>query len=392
VSHSAEPPLPSASAYRRAGVDLDEARRSVSAIRRLVRSTYTARVESEIGSFAGFFSFPDPDGERLLVASMDGVGTKLKIAAILGRWSGVGYDIVSHCVNDILVHGARPIFFLDYIGAGRLSAAVVEELVGGMSEACRLAGCALLGGETAEMPGMYPPGELDLVGTIIGEVRRDALVDGRGIRPGDRILGLAADGLHTNGYSLARSIFRIDADPAVLARPLASFAGAVDGRGSGDGGGTDQDGTSPAEKTGGTTETLGDALLRRHRMYLPLLRPLIEGGRIRGMAHITGGGLLENLPRILPPGCRAAVRRDSWSVPAIFRCLVAEGGLGAEEALRFFNMGIGYTLVTAPEDVGDVEAHLASQGEIPVRLGWVEEGNAEVRLAGANEDRPGAYR
>lgn len=346
--------LPAASAYRAAGVDLEEGQRAVARIRGLVRRTFTPRVESEIGSFAGFFAFPEPGADRLLIASMDGVGTKLKIAAQRAAWRGVGYDIVAHCVDDILVHGARPIFFLDYIGAGKLSADTVAELVEGMSEACLEAGCALIGGETAEMPGMYPPGELDLVGTIVGEVRRSALVDGRALRPGDRLLALPSDGLHTNGYSLARRIAGSDLDPAALDEIVPDAAGA----------------------------TLGELLLRRHRMYLRPVAPLLEAGIVRGMAHITGGGLPENLPRILPPGCRAVVRRGSWPVPPVFRWLVARGSIDADEAHRVFNMGVGFVLGVSEEDETTALEHLRQAGESPIRLGWLDQGDPGIAWTG----------
>jgi len=361
-------------------VNLEEGQRAVARIRERVRRTFTPRVESEIGVFAGFFAYPDPGSDRLLVASMDGVGTKLKIAAQLEAWRGVGYDIVSHCVNDILVHAARPIFFLDYIGAGKLSAGTVAELIEGMSEACLEAGCALIGGETAEMPGMYPPGELDLVGTIIGEVRREALVDGSTIRPGDRILALPSDGLHTNGYSLARHILGSDGDPAVLRKPARSLlGGGRDGGGTGAGG---AGGNAAGEFGAGpdpdpADATVGDLLLRRHRMYLRPILPLLEAGCVRGMAHVTGGGIPENLPRILPAGCRAAVRRGGWPVPPIFRLLVERGGIGPDEALRVFNLGVGFLVVTPPDRAAEALGRLESAGGFEV--GWIEAGEPGVR-------------
>jgi phosphoribosylformylglycinamidine cyclo-ligase len=343
---------PDAAAYRAAGVDLEEGQRAVRRIRDLVRSTFTPRVESEIGAFAGFFSFPDPGSDRLLVSSMDGVGTKLKLAALTGRWLGVGYDIVAHCVDDILVHGATPLFFLDYIGTGRLSAAVVEELVTGMREACLQARCALIGGETAEMPGMYPPGELDLVGAIVGEVERADLVDGRGIRPGDRILGLRSSGLHTNGYSLVRRITGAEADPSILEESIA-----------------------------GEERPLGDLLLERHRLYLSAVLPLLQARLVRGMAHITGGGIPENLPRVLPRGTRAVVRRTSWEVPPLFRWLAARGRLDPEECYRVFNMGIGYLLIVSAGDAERAREIVAAAGEPAVEVGWIEEGEPSVRWA-----------
>jgi phosphoribosylformylglycinamidine cyclo-ligase len=322
----------------------------VDRIRALARRTYTPRVESDIGVFAGFFSFPEPGSNRLLVASMDGVGTKLKLAAQTGRWRGVGYDLVSHCVNDILVHGARPIFFLDYIGTGKLDRDAVGELMEGMTEACLESGCSLIGGETAEMPGMYPAGELDLVGTIVGEVERSRLVDGAGIVAGDRIIALPSSGLHTNGYSLARRILGSDDDPAVLQAGIA------------DGGGP-----------------LADLLLARHRMYLAPVRPLLEAGLVRGMAHITGGGIPGNLPRILPPGVRAVVQRDLRSVPPLFAYLVARGGVDAEEAWRVFNMGVGFLAVVSRDHAREACDRLAAAGADPWEIGWIEEGPAGVR-------------
>jgi phosphoribosylformylglycinamidine cyclo-ligase len=350
---------PDAAAYRAAGVDLDEGQRAVSRIRALVRSTFTPRVESEIGAFAGFFSFPEPGSERLLVSSMDGVGTKLKLAAMTGRWEGAGWDIVAHCVDDILVHGASPLFFLDYIGAGRLSADVVEALVLGMRSACLEADCALIGGETAEMPGMYPPGELDLVGTIVGEVRRSDLIDGRSISPGDRILGLRSSGLHTNGYSLARRITGVEENPSVL-----------------------------EQRIPGSDAPLADLLLERHRLYLPLIRPLLRERLIPGMAHITGGGILENLPRILPPGVRAVIRRDAWQAPPLFLWLRERGRLDLDECYRVFNMGIGYVLVIAAADHGRIREILAAAGEDAVDLGWCEPGDPSVRWAAGDEREP----
>lgn len=348
---SAEPPRPPvAGAYRAAGVDIEEAERAVARIRSLARRTFTPRVESEIGVFAGFFSFPEPGSDRLLVASMDGVGTKLKLAAQTGRWRGVGYDIVSHCVNDILVHGARPIFFLDYIGAGRLSGDTVAELVEGVSSACLESGCALIGGETAEMPGMYPAGELDLVGTIVGEVKRSRLVDGSAIIPTDRILALPSSGLHTNGYSLARKILGLDEDPAVL-------RGRIEG----------EDGT------------LADLLLAPHRMYLQPILPLVEAGLIHGMAHVTGGGIPGNLPRVLPPGVRAVVQRGLRPVPPLFDHLVASGRVDREEAWRVFNMGVGFLVVVPQTRGSEALDRLAATGADPWEIGWIEEGPRGVR-------------
>jgi phosphoribosylformylglycinamidine cyclo-ligase len=342
----------SAPRYRQAGVSLEAGEESVRRIRERVRSTFGPRVESQIGAFAGFFSYPDTGSDRLLVSSMDGVGTKLRLAAMADSWEGVGYDIVSHCVNDILVHGARPLFFLDYIGAGKLDPTVVDRLIGGMVEACSLAGCALIGGETAEMPGMYAPGELDLVGCIIGDVARSEIVNGTGVVAGDRLIGLPSDGLHTNGYSLAR---RILLDETLL---------------------------GPWDMIEGVGETVAGALLRRHRMYLPVVQPLLGRLPLHAMAHVTGGGIPGNLPRVLPQGLRARVDRGSWSVPPLFRALQACGRVADEEMFHVFNMGIGYILVVPPETEEAWIAGLAAGGGNPVRLGFIERGEGGVVLGG----------
>ncbi|MBM3318360.1 MAG: phosphoribosylformylglycinamidine cyclo-ligase, partial [Candidatus Eisenbacteria bacterium] len=251
-----------APAYRAAGVDLDSADEVVRRLKPLAASTRVPGVESDLGSFGGFFAFPEPGGERLLIASIDGVGTKMKVARLTGRWRDAGYDIVAHCVDDILVHGARPLFFLDYIGAGKLDVEAIAALGEGMAEACREAGCALLGGETAEMPGTYVEGEIDLVGCIVGEVRRGRLLPGDRVAPGDALIGLASWGLHTNGYSLARRVL-IDEGPGIDAR-------LEDGR------------------------TIGEALSARHRMYLPAVAPWLDRPELHGLAHITGGGIPGN--------------------------------------------------------------------------------------------------
>jgi phosphoribosylformylglycinamidine cyclo-ligase len=298
--------------YRSAGVDIDAGNETVRRIRALAKGTFTPDVLSDIGSFGGLFRLPSgAAAEPVLVASADGVGTKLKLAFMSGRHDTVGQDLVNHCVNDILVQGARPLFFLDYLATGRLAPKVAEEIVSGMALACRENGCALLGGETAEMPGFYADGEYDLAGFIVGLVDRPRLVDGRDLVPGDVLIGIPSTGLHTNGYSLAR---RIVFD--VLKLTFDSHVPEL--------------GTS-----------IGDALLVPHRSYLGAVQPLLDRQLVKGLAHITGGGITENLPRIFPDGRGAVVSRDGWDVPPLFTFLRDGGGVSDDEMLRAFNMGIG---------------------------------------------------
>jgi len=312
--------------YRDAGVDIDAGNETVRRIKTLARETYTPGVLSGVGSFGGLFaldpSIPDP----VLVASADGVGTKLKVAFMTGVHRTIGVDLVNHCVNDILVQGARPLFFLDYLATGRLAPDVAEQIVQGIAEACRANGCALLGGETAEMPGFYAAGEYDVAGFIVGAVSRAKIIDGRAIRAGDVLIALPSTGLHTNGYSLAR---RIAFDVLGLS---------VD---------------SHVDELGAT---VGDALLRTHRSYLPEIGPLLDRGWIKGMAHITGGGITENLPRVLPDGLGFSLDRQSWQVPPIFTWLQAAGQLDDAEMFRAFNMGVGLIMVCAPEHARDLLA------------------------------------
>jgi phosphoribosylformylglycinamidine cyclo-ligase len=337
--------------YRSSGVDIEAGNEVVRRIRSLARSTHTPGVLSEIGSFGGLFTLtPErPDGP-VLVASADGVGTKLKVAFMTGRHDTVGEDLVNHCVNDILVQGAEPLFFLDYFATGRLAPDVTVQVIEGLARACRSNGCALLGGETAEMPGFYGDGEYDLAGFVVGSVERHRIVDGRRIRPGDVLVGLPSTGLHTNGYSLAREI---------AFRRLGLDAG------------------SHVPELGGT---LADVLLRPHRSYLPLVRPLLDTGWIKGMAHITGGGITENLPRTLPRGTAAVVDRGAWQVPAIFEWLGRRGEVPDEDMLRTFNMGIGLIAVCAHGDLDAVLAALVAAGEAGARvIGRITEGEGTVR-------------
>ena len=336
--------------YKSAGVDIDAGNETVRRIRALARGTFTPGVLSDIGSFGGLFRLDrDRCEEPVLVSSADGVGTKLKVAFMTGRHDTVGADLVNHCVNDILVQGAEPLFFLDYLATGRLSPAVAEQVVSGVARACRENGCALIGGETAEMPGFYADGEYDIAGFIVGVVERSRVIDGKSIVPGDVLIGLPSAGLHTNGYSLAR-------------RVLFEMAGW-------------QADTFVAEL--GTT--VGDALLASHRSYLSLVRPLLERQSVRGLAHITGGGITENLPRVLPEGCAAEIDLQAWDVPALFRLLQERGQIAREEMFRAFNMGIGLVIVCAARETERVINMLARAGEPhAVRIGFVVSGNRQV--------------
>ncbi len=338
-----------AEAYARAGVHLDAAREILDRIAGAVRSTYRPEVIAGLGAFAGLYRADalKAMAEPVLVASTDGVGTKLKVAARLGRWETIGYDLVHHCVNDILVHGARPLFLLDYIAAARLDPEIVVRIVESVAAACRAVGCVLLGGETAEMPGVYAPGELDLVGTIVGVVERGRIRDGRGIRPGDRLLALPASGLHTNGYSLARAALG------------------------------DLDWERPCPELGCS---IGEALLAPHRCYLEPIQALEEAGiEPKGLAHITGGGVYENLPRILPPGTAAVLRRGTWPEPPIFALIQRHGRVDAEEMFRVFNMGLGMILVLDPESA---ERALALRPGELYPVGEIVEGDPAVRIEG----------
>jgi len=337
--------------YRRAGVDIDTGNETVRRIKSLARATFTPGVLSEIGSFGGLFRL-DRDRYRdpVLVSSADGVGTKLKVAFMTGRHDTVGGDLVNHCVNDILVQGAEPLFFLDYLATGRLSPALAEQVVAGVARACRENGCALLGGETAEMPDFYADGEYDLAGFIVGVVERDRIIDGRTIVPGDVLIGLPSAGLHTNGYSLAR-------------RVLFDVAGLL-----------------PDAFVPELGATVGDALLAPHRSYLNAVKPLVESNLVKGLAHITGGGITENLPRTLPQGCAADVDPRAWNVPPVFRVLQHRGGIATSEMLRVFNMGIGLILVCAGRDSDRVIKMLSRAGEAnAVRIGFVVSGDRTVR-------------
>jgi phosphoribosylformylglycinamidine cyclo-ligase len=325
--------------YKASGVDIDAGNETVRRIRGLARSTFTSGVLSEIGSFGGLFRLqPGQYREPVLVASADGVGTKLKVAFLAQRHDTIGRDLVNHCVNDILVQGAEPLFFLDYLATGQLSPSVAESIVGGIACACRESGCALLGGETAEMPGFYRDGEYDVAGFIVGAVDRPHLITGRTIAVGDVLVGIPSSGLHTNGYSLARRVvfdrLRLDVDSYV---PELS-------------------------------RTVGDALLEPHRSYLTIIKPMLDGGRIKGMAHITGGGITDNLPRVLPHGTAAVVDTSAWEVPPIFTWLQRGGDIPRDDMLRTFNMGIGLIIVTGRDHAEALIDELAARGEHDARV------------------------
>lgn len=338
--------------YKSSGVNIDAGNETVRRIKGLARATFTPGVLSEIGSFGGLFSLGTAWRDPVLVSSADGVGTKLKIAFMTGRHDTIGVDLVNHCVNDILVQGAVPLFFLDYLATGALLPDVAEQIVSGLAQACRANGCALLGGETAEMPGFYAAGEYDVAGFIVGAVEREQLITGRRISPGDVLVAVPSSGLHTNGYSLARRIVFEHLGLTVDARVPA------------------------------LGETVGEALLRPHRSYLSLMRPLLAAGHIRGMAHITGGGVTDNLPRILPAGTRARVDRTSWEVPPLFRWLGEAGQVPAEDQWRSFNMGMGLILAVAEGDVDEVLGVLRLSGEAGARVvGGIEAGDPSVRYA-----------
>jgi len=337
--------------YRDSGVDIDAATRATDRIKELARTTFNQRTLSEIGSFGGMFDGAFPNmAQPVLVASADGVGTKLKIAFATGVHNTVGRDLVNHCVNDILVQGARPLFFLDYIATGKLSTDVVASVIEGITDGCRSNGCVLLGGETAEMPGFYQEGEYDIAGFIVGVVDREKIIDGKSIAIGDVLLALPSVGLHTNGYSLARKLF---------------FEVA----------GYKPDTLLPELKM-----TVGEALLQTHLSYLRPLEALLDTGTIKGLAHITGGGLTDNIPRILPEGAAVNIRKGSWPVLPIYESMRAIGNVSDSEMYRTFNMGVGMVIVCAPENVSSIKAHFESIGETSFEIGKVIEGNREVSI------------
>jgi phosphoribosylformylglycinamidine cyclo-ligase len=337
--------------YKDAGVDIGLKTRALERVKPLIRGTFSSQVATDVGTFGAMFSLgADFAADSLLCSSTDSVGTKVMVAMMMDRHNTVGEDIVNHCVNDILVQGARPLFFMDYIAASKLSEHLIEQLIAGLAAGCRRAGCALIGGEIAELPGMYQEGQYDLVGFITGAVSRGRVILGDRIRPGDALLGLASNGLHTNGYSLARKLFfEIAGLPVDQHIPQLGL-------------------------------TIGEELLRIHRCYAPSVLPLLDEVEVKGMAHITGGGLPDNLVRCLPAGCCAVVERRSWKAPAIFDLIQDLGRVPDEEMFHTFNMGIGYVLVVGEDQAEAAAARLAERGETVYRLGHIAAGEREVRI------------
>ena len=328
--------------YKDAGVDIDAGNRFVEMIKPLVKATSRPEVMSDIGGFGGLFSLNTTKYKQpALVSSTDGVGTKLKLAFLLDKHDTVGIDLVAMCVNDIIVQGAEPLFFLDYLATGQLSPEKAVEILKGISAGCQQAGCALLGGETAEMPGMYSDGEYDLAGFTVGVVDRSRIIDGSTITKGDKVIGIASSGLHSNGYSLARKIL-LD----TMALPL-------------------------DRAPDGFSRSLGEELLEPTKIYVKSILNLIRDFTVKGIAHITGGGLLENLPRVLPQHCKAIIERNSWEKPAIFEMLREGGNIPQDEMYRTFNYGIGMTLVVPPKEVDDILGRLAGLGERAYLIGEI---------------------
>ncbi len=343
------------SRYREAGVDIDAGAALVEAIKPLARSTARAGSDAGLGGFGAFFDlaragYKDP----VLVATTDGVGTKLKLAIETGRHQGIGIDLVAMCVNDLVVQGAEPLFFLDYYASGRLDVETGRRVIAGIAEGCRIAGCALIGGETAEMPGLYREGDYDLAGFAVGAVERGKEITGKRVRPGDVVLALASSGVHSNGYSLVRKII---ADAGLTLSAAAPFA---------------------------PNRGLGEALLEPTRIYVRSALAAARTGQVKAFAHITGGGLFENIPRVLPSGTRAALDAACWELPPVFRWLAEAGRIPPKELARTFNCGIGMVAVTAPEDAHTISASLEGAGERVLKVGRIEaaEGAPEVRIAG----------
>ena len=338
------------SAYAQAGVNIDVKMSAVGSIKQMVAATKTANVIGNIGAFGGLHKVP-AGKEQILVASTDGVGTKLKVAAMMNRHDTVGQDIVNHCVNDILVQGAKPLFFMDYVGTAKVEPAVFKSVVSGLCKACRENKMALLGGETAEMPGLYPVGEYDLVGTIVGSVAKKDLVTGKSIRAGDVIIGLPSGGLQTNGFSLARRVIF----------DLCQY--------------------SWQDKLPGTNQTFGEALLAVHKSFLKPVSALLSKIKVNGMAHITGGGFPDNIPRVLPKTVNAEIDRNAWEVPTIFKFIQNQGKVDRDEMYRVFNMGIGFVVIVAKRDLAKATNILKAAHQPYSVIGVCRKGTGVVTYA-----------
>lgn len=342
--------------YSEAGVNINAGNEAVRLMRDAVRSTFRPGVLTGIGNFGGFFALDrDHYREPVLVAGADGVGTKLRVAMMMNRHDTIGIDAVAMCVNDVLVHGAEPLFFLDYLAVGRLEPEKAATIVAGVAEGCRRAGCALLGGETAEMPGFYGTDEYDLAGFAVGSVERSGIIDGRAIKPGDRVIGLPSSGLHSNGYSLARKVllevagYNVDTFLPDLGR------------------------------------TLGEEMLEPTRIYARILLPLLKKYKIKGMAHITGGGLIDNIPRILPAGTAALLNRSFWPLPPVFSLIQEIGKIADAEMFRTFNMGIGLVVVAPAAEAGEILKEMAVSGEKAYLIGKVAEGDRTVSFVSGEQ-------
>jgi len=346
----AQSPLNSAPiTYADAGVDIDRANRTKKRIKYLAHKTFTRGVLSEIGGFSGLFSIDKQKyADPVLVSSVDGVGTKLKVAFEMKMHHTIGADLVNHCVNDIAVQGATPLFFMDYLATGKLDPDVAEKVIEGLAEACKHNGCALIGGETAEMPGFYPDGEYDLAGFIVGIVERERIITGKTVEPGDVILGLASNGLHTNGYALARKLFF-----EVAGYTLETYVNELKGK-------------------------VGNELMHTHRSYWPAIKKMVAAECVSAMAHITGGGITENLPRVLPRGTAAVIEMGSWPVPPIFEHLQKLGNVPQDEMLRTFNMGLGMLLVVPSKKFKKAQSVLEKAGERACTVGRIVKGDRKV--------------
>jgi phosphoribosylformylglycinamidine cyclo-ligase len=348
--------------YKDAGVDIDAQDKALEQVKKMVRNTYTSGVLSDQGAFGGLFGLPKGYKEPVLVASADGVGTKLKVAIATGRNGTVGQDLVNHCINDILVQGARPLFFLDYLATGRLEPDVVADVIGGLATACSEAGVALLGGETAEMPGFYGDGDYDLAGFIVGVVDRKAILDGSSVKKGDVLVGLPSTGLHTNGYSLARKVL------------------------------LDDPGFGPDDVIPELGCSVGEELLKIHRCYLKEVWPLVEKGLIQAMAHITGGGLTDNLPRVMPKKLRSAIKVGSWEIPSVFKILAERGEVPEDDLWRTFNMGVGMVLIVRAKHLKQILESLKDAGCQGFPMGNIVKGEGEVEYDHPPEGFPSGLR